>query len=601
MGRTGARREVDWKVLRVLRYLDELRLLHAIGLAVVATDRDGVVTFVNEKAADVYAAGADELLGRDIRELMASDPGATTPFDLGVIQGGRHWRGELSARRPGDGGFLAGVSVTPVRDGDGAVLGAVVLAEDLTEVRAAEREAAASEQRLRLAHEAAELGSWHWDMATGATVWDEELEAIYGMPPGGFDGTFDAWEATLHPDDHDQAMGIVEEAIAARSSYVLRNRIFWPDGTVRWIEAHGKVTTDERGNPTGTIGCVRDITDRVTVQQRETDAAARALLLQEVTAALFRAWTLDEVEAVVAESLERVGKLLRERVELRVPQDVSSVSDGYAFVAGTEPSLSVEEIQLLDTLASQSAIAAERAKLHARTTDIAEQLQASLAASPLPALERFELAVHYAPGGDELEHVGGDWYDAVNTPDGTLALVVGDVMGRGVRAATTMIRVRAGIRGLLTVDPAPQAVLTAADEMTARDAPDQFVTAIAALVEPSTGTITLSNAGHVPAVLVHADGSTETIDAGSGVPLGVPTRLERTVAAGHLEASGLLILVTDGVVESRDHDLDEGIAMLCQRAAELRERPLREVVDGLAALADTTLRDDVTVMAVRLS
>lgn len=591
----------DWKVLRVLRYLDELRLLHAIGLAVVATDRDGVVTFVNDKAAEVYAAGPDDLLGRDIRELMASDPGATTPFDLGVIQGGQPWRGELSARRPGGGVFLAGVSVTPVRDGDGDVLGAVVLAEDLTEIRAAEREAAASEQRLRLAHEAAELGSWHWDMATGVTVWDEELEAIYGMPPGGFDGTFDAWEATLHPDDHDQAMAIVEEAIGARSSYVLRNRIFWPDGTVRWIEAHGKVTTDERGNPTGTIGCVRDITERVTVQQRETDAAARALLLQEVTAALFRAWTLDEVEAVVAESLERVGKLLRERVELRVPEDVSSVGDGYAFVVGTGPSLSVEEIQLLDTLASQAAIAAERAKLHARTTDIAEQLQASLAASPLPALERFELAVHYAPGGDELEHVGGDWYDAVNTPDGTLALVVGDVMGRGVRAATTMIRVRAGIRGLLTVDPAPQAVLTAADEMTARDAPDQFVTAIAALVEPSTGTITLSNAGHVPAVLVHADGSTETIDAGSGVPLGVPTRLDRTVAAGHLEPAGLLILVTDGVVESRDHDLDEGIAKLCRRAAELRERPLREVVDGLAALADTTLRDDVTVMAVRLS
>ena len=105
----------------------------------------------------------------------------------------------------------------------------------------------------------------------------------------------------------------------------------------------------------------------------------------------------------------------------------------------------------------------------------------------------------------------------------------------------------------------------------------------------------------MPAVLVHADGSTETIDAGSGVPLGVPTRLDRTVAAGHLEPAGLLILVTDGVVESRDHDLDEGIAQLCRRAAELRERPLREVVDGLAALADTTLRDDVTVMAVRLS
>ena len=70
---------------------------------------------------------------------------------------------------------------------------------------------------------------------------------------------------------------------------------------------------------------------------------------------------------------------------------------------------------------------------------------------------------------------------AVSTPSGTLALVVGDVMGRGVRAATTMIRVRAGIRGLLTVDPAPRAVLTAADELMTRDAPDQFVTAAAVL------------------------------------------------------------------------------------------------------------------------
>ncbi len=420
------------------------------------------------------------------------------------------------------------------------MVGVVVVAEDMTEIREAEAEAAASEQRLRLAHQAAELGSWHWDMATGVTVWDEQLEAIYGMPPGGFDGTFEAWEATLHPDDHDRAMAIVQDAIEARSSYVLRNRMFWPDGTMRWIEAHGKVTTDDQGNPTGTIGCVRDITDRVMVQEREADAAARALLLQEVTAAFFRAWTLDQVEAVLAASLDRVGTILREGVRLRVPDDLSSVTCGGAFLGNTERRLSQEDTQLLDTLASQCAIAAERAKLHARTADIAEQLQSSLAASPLPALERFELAVHYAPGGDELEHVGGDWYDAVSTPTGALALVVGDVMGRGVRAATTMIRVRAGIRGLLTVDPAPQVVLTAADEMMTRDAPDQFVTAAAVLVDPATGTLTLCNAGHVPVVLVHPDGSTEALGAGSGLPLGVLRHLDRTVTTAHLEPGSML-------------------------------------------------------------
>ena len=132
--------------------------------------------------------------------------------------------------------------------------------------------------------------------------------------------------------------------------------------------------------------------------------------------------------------------------------------------------------------------------------------------------------MHYAPGGDELEHVGGDWYDAVRTPTGTLALVVGDVMGRGVRAATTMIRVRAGIRGLLTVDPAPQAVLTAADEMMTRDAPDQFVTAAAVLVDPETGTLTLCNAGHVPVVVVQPGRQDRDARGRFGRPAGRPER-----------------------------------------------------------------------------
>ena len=582
------------------RYIDELHLLQAIRLAVVATDTEGAITFVNDAAAEVYAAGSGELLGRDVLTLLAPGPDAASHFDLGAVLAGATWRGDLTVRRPRGDTFLAAVSATPIRDAEGTVVGTVVVAEDMTEVREAEALTAASEQRLRLAHEAAELGSWHWDMTTGVTVWDEQLEAIYGMPPGGFDGTFEAWEATLHPDDHDPAMAVVAEAITARSSYVLRNRMFWPDGTMRWIEAHGRVTTDEQGSPTGTIGCVRDITDRVTVQEREAAAAARALLLQEVTADFFGAWTLDQVEAVLAASLERVGEILREGVVLRVPDDLSQVTDGGALVASTQRALSREDRQLLDTLASQCAIAAQRATLQARTADIAEQLQSSLAASPLPALERFELAVHYAPGGDELEHVGGDWYDAVRTPTGTLALVVGDVMGRGVRAATTMIRVRAGIRGLLTVDPAPQAVLTAADEMMNRDAPDQFVTAAAVLVDPTTGTLTLCNAGHVPVVVVHPDGSTEALEEGSGVPLGVLRSLERTATTGRLEPGALLILVTDGVVESRGQDLDQGIARLRARAAELRERPIGELVHALAELADTSLMDDVTVLAARL-
>ncbi|MGH3480784.1 MAG: PAS domain-containing protein, partial [Nocardioidaceae bacterium] len=288
-------RAAGWSLggIRVQRYIDELRVLHAIRLAVLATDTDGRITFVNEAAAEAYAGGAETLAGHDVMELLA-ELGATAPFELDKVLAGETWHGDLTVRRPDGDTFVATVSATPILGADGTVSGAVVVAEDMTEIRQAESAAAASEQRLRLAHEAAQLGSWHWNMTTSVVVWDEQLEAIYGMPPGGFDGTFEAWEATLHPDDHDRVLTIVQDAMAARSAYVLRNRMFWPDGTMRWIEAHGKVTTDEQGNPTGTIGCVRDITDRVMAEQREAATAARARLLQEVTAAFFGAATLDQ-------------------------------------------------------------------------------------------------------------------------------------------------------------------------------------------------------------------------------------------------------------------------------------------------------------------
>jgi serine phosphatase RsbU (regulator of sigma subunit) len=269
-------------------------------------------------------------------------------------------------------------------------------------------------------------------------------------------------------------------------------------------------------------------------------------------------------------------------------------------IVGADQPVSREDEQLLDTLASQRAIAAARAELFRHTTEISEELQSSLAASPLPTLERFEIAAYYAPGGDALEQVGGDWYDAVGTPTGGLVLVVGDVMGRGVRAATTMIHVRAGIRGLLTVESSPAALLHAADQLLVRDAPDQFVTAAALLVEPETGILELCNAGHVPLIVIRPDGTTAVVDDGSGTPLGVLPRLDRTSHRVAVEPGCVVVMVTDGVVESRDRDIDQGIERLRHRAAELAHGSLDELVEGLAALADERLRDDVTVVAARL-
>ncbi len=116
---------------------------------------------------------------------------------------------------------------------------------------------------LRLALAAGRLGTWRWDMATGAIRWDEQLEATFGLAPGGFDGTFETYQSLLHPDDRPAVLAKVQGAVAAKSDYDVEHRVVWPDGSVHWLQGRGSVTLDDQGDVTGTVGCVADITERV--------------------------------------------------------------------------------------------------------------------------------------------------------------------------------------------------------------------------------------------------------------------------------------------------------------------------------------------------
>ena len=130
------------------------------------------------------------------------------------------------------------------------------------------------EFRLTLALEAAQLGTWTWDMAAGTTTWDVRLEELHGLPPGGFGGTFEDWLASLHPEDRAECLARVERALASPGPYVLLHRTIWRDGSVHYIECRGTVLTDEVGAPTGTTGVAIDVTDRE--QHRVATSAALA-------------------------------------------------------------------------------------------------------------------------------------------------------------------------------------------------------------------------------------------------------------------------------------------------------------------------------------
>ncbi|MBI2704793.1 MAG: SpoIIE family protein phosphatase [Actinobacteria bacterium] len=164
---------------------------------------------------------------------------------------------------------------------------------------------------LRAALAAAGTGTWRWNAATGLVRWDPTLEALCGLEPGQFGATYEAWLATLHPDERAGILALVQEALDNRSAYRFEHRTIWPDGTVRWLECRGEVLTDAGGDAVGTVGCAVDITARKIAELEQTamleevqGAAERLTRLQTISQQLTAALSVDDVIAVVIRTLD---------------------------------------------------------------------------------------------------------------------------------------------------------------------------------------------------------------------------------------------------------------------------------------------------------
>jgi serine phosphatase RsbU (regulator of sigma subunit) len=275
-----------------------------------------------------------------------------------------------------------------------------------------------------------------------------------------------------------------------------------------------------------------------------------------------------------------------------------------ALVLGTSPRLGLDdEYRVFLSLAAGQVAAAvtdaqaveverrradERAELdNARAqffTEVAVTLQrAVLGPTALP--EGF--AVHYEPAAGTLE-VGGDWYDVVDLPGGRYGIVVGDVVGSGLPAAAVMGQLRSAGRALLLESASPAHVLTALDRFASLVPGASCSTVFCAVVDPATGTLRYSSAGHVPAIVVDVDGRARMLTAAGSLPLAVVDDLDRPEAEVVLPSGSTLLLYTDGLVERRGSDLDEGMARAAAALADGRHLPPAE----LAALLTDQLLDD---------
>lgn len=257
--------------------------------------------------------------------------------------------------------------------------------------------------------------------------------------------------------------------------------------------------------------------------------------------------------------------------------------------------------ELLARLGSLTAQARERAEFQRSQVELAIALQRGMLPDELPSAPGFDVAVQYAPACHGL-NVGGDWYDAFTLPDGRIGLSIGDVQGHNIEAAAFMGQVRVVLRALASVAGDPGELLERTNDLILSIGSDLFATCTFMRLDPATGMLEGARAGHIPCVWASADGKSGVIEDDGGPPLGIEPGTRYPVTRHRLTTGGVIVLLTDGVVEGPSMPVDEGLDQVVRLAGVA-------AVAGLSAgsLASAVVKgaervgheDDAAVLVVR--
>jgi PAS domain S-box-containing protein len=314
-------------------------VLDALPDGVTTFDRSGAVTYCNAAAARLCGfAGADAMLSATSEERLAA-------FE--ILDGdGRPWSGEdapwvkalagqasgevlvrFLLRANGEERF-AKVASSPLRDEGGAVIGCLNRFRDVTEEARARRESDLErtqhrerDEITRLALAAGKLGTWEWDIQAGRVRWSPELERMHGIPEGSFDGTFEAYQSDMHPEDKERVLASVREVLETHRHHHLLYRIVRPDGEVRWLEANGRLQLASDGKPLRLVGVCSDVTDRMKIEETARRLASEQIAREQA----------EHARARMAEVLEAITdpfSVLDEDLTIRFANSASAASLG---------------------------------------------------------------------------------------------------------------------------------------------------------------------------------------------------------------------------------------------------------------------------------
>jgi PAS domain S-box-containing protein len=243
------------------RYRERAALLDIAHEAIMVKDLDGRILYWNKGAERIFGWSAAETLGRKAEDFLYDEAvefqdARTTLLAAGVRKGEQ-------VRHTKDGRDIVVESGwTLVRDEQGRPKSILAIHTDITERRQAAETIRAADERMRFALKSARVGIWDLDCKTGTVRWSETIETQYGMAPGAFGGTFEAFIECIHPDDRASVLETVGTAMKSGGEFSVQNRSIWPNGTVRWLSGAGRILLDEEGEPVGGVGISQDVTER---------------------------------------------------------------------------------------------------------------------------------------------------------------------------------------------------------------------------------------------------------------------------------------------------------------------------------------------------
>ncbi|HVD16413.1 MAG TPA: SpoIIE family protein phosphatase [Actinomycetota bacterium] len=481
---------------------------------------------------------------------------------------------------------------------------------------AAEGALAASEAQLRMAIDAARMGTFEWELDSGTLRWNRNHADIFGLDLDQSTGTWAAFAKRIHPDDSQALDAAVNRALHGGGDFEVEYRIVRPDGGIRWTLSRGQVLVDDAGRPTRVIGTTLDTTESRTVRER----IARAFeSIDDAFCAFDHGLRLTfanrEAQRVIGgdpllgrpllDVLPRAIGAAHERDYERAVTD-NLVVEFEAYHPELAAWFEVRAYPALDGLFVYMHDISERRTAQAEVTALSARLQAGLL--PTPSISDPRLAIHtrYRAGEDRLL-LGGDFFDAVERPDATFTVLIGDVSGHGADAAALGATLRAAWRGLALTLPDPVAMVRALDAVFSAERPsvETFATVCCAWIPPDRHQATFVVAGHPPPLLL--SDRAERIELPSGPPLGLGGA--RTGTTVSLPCAWTLLFYTDGLIEARsgprpsserfgEQGLLEHLAAL-PNPASLDGTGLDDLLSHVQQVSGEGFADDVAVLLVR--